>query len=423
MFLVALALRVGYAWLATGPAAQPYSDAADYDAIAWNLAGGHGFSLSGAGGPYPTAYRPPVVPWITSLLYRAIGHRFFAAVLLQCVFGAMVPLVIARIGGAMVGGGVGRLAGWIAAVDPLLVFFSGYLMTETTFTVTLLLALLASVEWVKTPRGGRALGVGVLWGVAALTRPTALPLPALIAAWAWVPLGLTVAGRERLRQVALIALGTALVVGPWTLRNALALHAFVPVTTGGGRAFLDSNNPVLWNDPARRGGGISTYHIEPYAGEFKGKSEVEADAIAARRGWEFLNAHRSEWPAMAAAKLGRFWRLHAERAGTGSWRTARSLLDRLVALPDPLLVWSLITFPLGLWGAARLAHGPRRWFLSLPVLVILFFTALAIVYWGSLRTRMPIQPLIALLAAIGLDDLRRRLRARTSGLKLVAREP
>ncbi|HYM80721.1 MAG TPA: glycosyltransferase family 39 protein [Candidatus Limnocylindria bacterium] len=420
LFSVALVLRIAYAWLATGPDAQPYSDAADYDAIAWNLANDRGFSLGESAAPYPTAYRPPVVPWLTSLLYRAIGHEYFAAVLLQCVIGACVPLVLGRFAAAIFGGVVGELAAWLAALNPLLVFFSGYLMTEIPFTAILLLALFATTEWVKTPRTARALGVGMLWGVASLTRPTALALPALVALWAWVPLGLSVAPRERTRQVVLVALGLVLVIGPWTIRNALALRAFVPVTTGGGRAFLDSNNPLVWNDPARRGGAVSTYHLEPYAQEFSGLSEVEADALAARRGREFLAARVPEWPAMALAKLGRFWRLGAEAGGTGTWRRPDSPLGALTRRVDPLVVWSLVTLPFAIWGTVRVLRGPRRWFQSLTLLVILYFTVLAVVYWGSLRSRVAIEPLFALLAAVGIDDMRRRLRARASGLRVVS---
>ena len=80
----------------------------------------------------------------------------------------------------MFGPSVGTTAGWLAVAHPLLVFFSGYLLTETTFCAMLLVALLATAEWLKTPRRARALGAGLLWGLAALTRPTALPLPVLV---------------------------------------------------------------------------------------------------------------------------------------------------------------------------------------------------------------------------------------------------
>jgi 4-amino-4-deoxy-L-arabinose transferase-like glycosyltransferase len=419
LFAAALALRVAYVLLAHGTAPVPSSDAATYHAVAANLARGAGFALGTGDGTWPTAFVPPAVPGLTSLLYRVSGPWFLGALLLQCVIGALVPLALAAFGAALFGAGVGRLAGWLATVQPLLVFFSGYLLTETTFTLALLLALLVTVEWVKAPRGARALGAGLVWGLAALTRPTALPLPLLVTAWAWVPLGLALGGRARARQLALLLLGVALAVGPWTLRNAVALRAFVPVTTGGGRALLDGNNPLNWTDPAKRGGGESVFGREPYASRFRGRGEPEVDALARAEALAFLRAHAAEWPAMAAVKLGRFWRLGAEGGGTGSWQREGSPLRSLQARFDPLLAWSLLALPLALWGLGLALRGPRRLFLSLPLLVVLAFSAMAVMFWGALRMRVPIEPLVTLFAAAGADDLWRRLRPRARGLRVV----
>ena len=417
MALAAFVVRAAYVVATQGMHPTPWSDAADYDGLAWNLTRGLGFVLEGRGGLYATAFRPPVVPWITSLLYRGIGHDYLGALLLQCAIGALVPPLLARFAGMLFGGAVGALAGWLAVIEPVLVFFSGYLLTETTFCAALLVALLLTAAWVKTPRAGRALASGLAWGVATLTRPTALLLPVVAAAWAWVPLGLTTDARERARQLLIVVLGMVLVIAPWTLRNAVALHAFVPVTTGGGRALLDSNNPVVWNDPGARGGALSLYRVEPWASHFRGLSEPAADAYAQREAVAFLRAHVAEWPAMAAAKLARFWRLTAETASTGgAWQSPASRLRRVI---DPLLVWSIVAFPFAVWGLVRTWRGPRRWFQLLPVLVILYFMALAIVYWGALRTRVPAEPLIVVFTAAGIDDVRRRLRSRARGLRLV----
>jgi 4-amino-4-deoxy-L-arabinose transferase-like glycosyltransferase len=415
LYSAALGLRVLCAWLATGPHGLPTSHAAEYDAVAWNLARGAGFSLAGAGDPYATALVPPVVPWLTSLVYRAVGHQYFAGILLQCAIGALVPLLLAGFAASIFGGRAGRIAGWLAALHPLLVFFSGRLLTETSFTALLLIALIASAAWVKTPRGGRALGVGLTWGLASLARPAALLLPAVVAAWAWVPLGLTVPGRERMRQMTLLLLGLALVVGPWTLRNALVLHAFVPITTAGGRALLDGNNEIVWNDPARRGGAIRAANVEPYASEARGRGEPEADALARRRAWAFLSARMSEWPAMAAAKLARFWRVTAE----GGWPRERSPLARALSVIDPLLAWSVLTWPFAAWGLAQTLRGPRRFFQGLGFLVVLYFTALAVVFWGALSMRVPVEPMLVLFAAVGFEDTRRRLRMRTRALRVI----
>ena len=419
IFGIALASRVGYVLAAAGFHPQPYSDSLDYDQIAWNLARGLGFSLGESGSLYPTAFRPPLVPWLTSLLYRSMGHHYLGALLLQAVIGALVAVLLMALGSAMFGGAVGRLAGWLAAFHPLLVFFSGYLLTETAFCAALLAALLASVSWVKTPRPGRAFGAGMLWGLATLARPPALLVPALIAMWAWRPLGLTIRSGDRIRQLAALALGVSLVVGPWTIRNAVVLHAFIPVTTGGGRALLDSNNDVIWSDPARRGGATNVYGIEPYASAFRGHSESECDAIAGGLALDFLRRHASEWPAMVWAKFTRFWRLSAEGGGTGNWQREGSPLAVLRGWLDPLRLWSLPFLPLACWGLVRSLRGPRRWFQSAPALLIAYFMLNALVFWGSLRTRVPIEPMVTLLAAIGLDDLRRRWRVQRLGLGLV----
>lgn len=332
MFVAAASLRAASAWLATGLHAPPPPASATCDAIAWNLARGAGFSLEGPGGTHPTASMPPLLPWVTSLLYRAVGHDYFAAVLLTCAIGSLVPLLLAAFTTRMFGSAAGRLAGWLAVVHPLLVYLCGSLLTETPFSVTLLLALLLSAEWVKTPRAGRAFGTGLAWGLAALARPAALGLPLLVAAWAWVPLGLTLPARGRLRQIGLLLLGVALAVGPWTLRNARALHAFVPVTTDAGRALLAGDNPAVRADPAARGGASSRPWDESARSGYQGLSEGERDARERARAVAFLRERVSEWPAMAAAKAARFWRLTAGAGAAGAvpwtalapWRRARA---------------------------------------------------------------------------------------------------
>lgn len=419
MLLVGFLLRLGYAWISQGPDAAPYSDAQQIDTVAWNLARGAGFSYGAGAGVYPTAIVPPVVPWLVSLLYHAVGHEYFGALVFQCAIGALAGPLAAALGGALFGPAAGALAGWLTAVHPLLVFFSAYLLTETVFTTMMLAALLASVSWVKTPRPGRALGVGLLWGAAILTRPTALLMPALVAAWAWVPLGLTVQSRDRVRQTLLLLLGVLLVLAPWSARNSAVSGRFVPLKTGGGRTFLDANREELWADPARRGGAGSALESERFAALLRGRPEVEADSVSNAEAWKFLNAHRAEWPAMAMAKLARFWRLSREAGTTGTWQREGSPLGPLLERVDPLFLWSIVVLPFAIWGAARSLAGARRWFQSIALATIVLFTLLVIPYWGALRLRAPIEPLVVLLAAFGFEDLRRRVAPRARGLSLV----
>ncbi len=418
MFVAALLLRIVYVLVVHRLSAQPSSDSIAYDDIGWNLARGMGFQFTAEGTLYATA-KAPALPWLVSLVYRATGHVYFAALMLQCVLGALVPVLLRALGGAVFGSPVGRIAGWLAVVHPLLVFFSGYLLTESLFCVTVLAALMASVEWLKTPRPGRALGVGLLWGLACLTRPTAMPLPVLVALWAWAPLGLTVRATDRARQVALLLLGVVLAIAPWTARNALVLREFVPISTGGGRTLLDANNAKVWDDPALRGNAISTADHEPWATRFRNKSEVEVDRLASAEAIAFGLSRWREWPVIAWAKLSRFWRLTALTESTGRWYRTGSLPDRVLASADPLLLWSLVVLPCALWGLVRTLRWTRRHFQLLPLWVIAVFTAGSVVFWGALRMRVPAEPLVLLYAGVGIADLHRRLRVRRARMSLI----
>ena len=419
MFAAALVLRAVYVLIVHKLSAQPSSDSIAYDQLGWNLARGLGFQLNGESALYPTA-KAPLLPSLVSLVYRATGHIYFAALLLQCVIGACIPVLVRALGRTMFGFTAGRVAGWLAVVHPLLVFFSGYLLTENLFCVMVLAALLASVEWLKTPRPGRAFGTGLLWGLACLTRPTAMPLPFVVAVWAWAPLGLTVLPQDRLRQIATLVLGVVLTIAPWTIRNAIVLHDFVPITTGGGRTLLDANNARVWDDPKLRGNAISTAEAEPWATRFRNHSELEVDRIASREAIAFGLSRWRDWPAVGWAKLARFWRMSALTGSTGRWYRPGSLPDRLLAALDPLLLWSLVVMPFALWGVVRTLRWNRRHFQLLPLWVIATFTAGSLVFWGALRLRVPAEPLVVLYAGVGFVDVLRRLRVRRSGLSLLS---
>lgn len=119
----------------------------------------------------------------------------------------------------------------------------GTALTPEALFVPLELASLAAVlaHRRSSHRLRWALAAGALAGLAVLTRQNGavMLLPLALAAWAGPP-------RRRLRAaapaLALLA-AAALVVAPWTVRNALVLHAFVPVSTQGGYTLAGTYSP------------------------------------------------------------------------------------------------------------------------------------------------------------------------------------
>lgn len=371
LFVVALAVRLG----ALVPVLR---GAADPPPLAWLGIAGALASGAGFGSP-PTAEVAPVVPWIASGMLR-LGAGEAGVLAAVAAIAALAPLLAVALGGALFGGNVGRAAGWIVALDPLLVVAATTI--EGVAATTGMLALAATAAWIKTPRPGRAFGAGLLWGLAALTHPALLALPPLVAGWAWVPLGLTVAPADRARQTILLLVGLAAVVAPWTARNAIATRTFAPVSTGSVRALREAHGEnwrVVVPPHGARGAEV--------ASDAAGDRRPPAQAIAGRA------------TAFAAPGIG-------ERGIPGAWRFAA------LAAGAALLV-------LAVWGAARVVTGPRRWFQSLALFPALAFLALALAYGGGIAARAPVEPLVAVLAAASVADLRRRLRARARGLTVV----
>ena len=44
----------------------------------------------------------------------------------------------------------------------------------------------------------------------------------------------------------------------------------------------------------------------------------------------------------------------------------------------------------------------------------------ALVYWGALRMRVPVEPLVSLYVAAGIADIAWRVRVRRAGLALIS---
>ena len=76
IFLFALGIRIGFLLLFPEVGWLNYQ----YDTIGWNLAQGHGYSMDPEPPYTPSAYRPPVYPFMLHLrdhLIQAFKQRFF----------------------------------------------------------------------------------------------------------------------------------------------------------------------------------------------------------------------------------------------------------------------------------------------------------------------------------------------------------
>jgi hypothetical protein len=124
----------------------------------------------------------------------------------------------------------GRIAAMLCAFFPTLIAYSHYIYSETLFA-----ALLAGAVWLlhRSPGGagrGGLVGAGVLFGLACLTRAAVLYF---FPVWmAWLALGRR---WDELRRAALVFGVVLATILPWTIRNAVIFHDFIPIDATVGR--------------------------------------------------------------------------------------------------------------------------------------------------------------------------------------------
>lgn len=226
IYCLAAALLTRIGWVAYGiyrvgnnynitPYEDWYNDSYGYFRIARNLAFNHVFSYAQAEPYLPTAFRPPLYPFLISVLWWAEPAPLIAVLAVQVILGVLTVWLTYLLGRDTFSRSVGFVAAGLLAVAPMTGYYTGQLMTETLFTFLMVLAAyLWSRHWIVV--------AGATLGLAWLTRATALPFI----------LALLVAGVFK-RPVLKIAVIALLVGGAWTIRNAIVFNRFIPVATAG----------------------------------------------------------------------------------------------------------------------------------------------------------------------------------------------
>lgn len=245
IFVLALLPRLLFAF---APHPLPFSDMEDYDRTAVNFLLGNGLAMS----PEYRAYRAPGYPMFLVLLYAAFGRNLVLVRVVQAILSAgscVLLFVLARYllavdSRSWTRMGVPLLAGLALAVYEPHIFLSGVLLTETLF-IFLLLAFLIVLRGPLSEHRLSRFAAPILLGVISLIRPVAVMyIPVLFVADS--ARGVSVEGsaprwprqvRRKVYQVALSLMLFSLPLIPWTIRNAVVLHGFVPLSTNAGVNF------------------------------------------------------------------------------------------------------------------------------------------------------------------------------------------
>ena len=429
-YLWVVVLAAGIVRVTAGLACLPRyeSDPDAYRAIAETVATTGVYGLTDPQGRgQPTAFRPPLYPWLLSWLTVdgrlpsvavAILHGILGAITAGCTYLAArrmlettSPSVPALIAAALV------------TVDPILVGQSTWVMTETMAAALASLIILCG-GWCKSGLGVRGGWlVGLTMSLAFLCRPTFVVWTAvwcgmmLVAAWRSPSRAAnrppTADDRSsRLWPAVIVAGMVAITIGLWTIRNARQLGHPIWATTHGGYTLLLGNNPFFY-DYLRNGSVAVAWDPGPFfvayshrydsdpttasfwetrwdglARELPRVSEHEDDQVSYRAARATIAREPAMFLWSCVIRFGRLWTPLPHHTQDRSWLSVAAIGT----------YYSLFYVAV-LAGCLRLGRpllGPRWWPVwALAVALSLVHT----VYWSNLRMRAPIIPGLAIVAS------------------------
>ncbi len=397
--IIALALAFrAFFWLeVTGPAAPLRGDEIDYDEIARSIASGRGFAFDAG---EPTASRPPLYPAFLAGIYRIAGFRTEAGKIVQILLGGAIVLLTYLLARRLFTESAALAAAGIAALNPSLVFVSSYLLAENLYIVLLLSFLVLFARRGAAPLGyGACAAGGILLGLASLARPNAFPF-AVFAAVSCALFG-TGARRARLAKSLLLLAAVFAVLAPWAARNERRFGTPVLFTTHGGITFYQGNNPLACDEPTYRG-TVAPLAALPGWDRIKSGGEIERDAEAWRLGKSYVREHPGCFARMAGWRFMRFWRFSGDApfsgVKSGWWWDKGKRFGGLASALDVVFLFSVVVIPLFVVGLLMTMRRARE-FVDLYGLIALH-TATAMLFFGSLRSRMGIEPVIAVFAGM-----------------------
>ncbi len=364
--------------------------------VAYSLATGHGFNSPFGGDTGPSAWNAPVYPFIVSIAFRLFGvyshASAFALLVFNSIFGALTCWPIYRIAHRVFNERVAVWSGWLWALLPYIIYWSVRWIWETSlsaFLLTLLFMLTLDME--GDDRLSSWIGYGLLWGVTALTNPSALAF--LPFSGGWLAYRLYRRHKGFLLPAVVSAVVFWMTMMPWLVRNYAVFHKPVFVRDNVGVEIRCGNNPIA------EGVWVSVYHPSASVIQYAkyremGEAAFSAEQMQLAKQWIAENPGR--FALITFRRFIFFWnglpRLSKLR-GLEETKNSLFLASSLLAIGGLLLALK------------RRVHG-----VFLFATLVIFYPLVYYVSFPHPRYRHPIDPELLILGVFLISETRSRIK-------------
>ena len=361
-----------------------------------SIALGQGFSSPYEGNTGPSAWEPPLYPYLIGGVFKIFGVYTYASawVLLSInsLFAALTTLPVYWIAHRSFGP---RVALWSArtwALNPYVWYWSIHWIWDTTFTpLVLALIFLFALEMEQWP-GWRGWALfGAVWGVGALANPTMLSFLPFCGLWVWWRRYRR--GLRSLAGVVLCSLVFFLVLSPWLVRNYEAFGRLVFIRDDFGLQLRLGNNKLA--------DGISIVALQPNLNKlelekFQRLGEIAYEADCRRLAFDWIRAHPGRFAVISLKRFFYYWNgLPRPTDSVVPWDFRSSLF--------------LASSVMAVWGLMRALRQKRPAAWLFAGLVATYPTIYYFVFPHA-RYRHPIEPELFILVVFLASEVRSRTR-------------
>lgn len=360
--------------------------------IGRSIALGQGFSNPYGGNTGPSAWEPPLYPYLIGGIFKIFGIYTYASawVLLSInsLLAALTTIPVYLIAHKTFGSNVAIWSARAWALNPYVWYWSIHWIWDTTFTPLMLaLIFMVALELQDWP-GWRGWALfGALFGVGALANPTMLAFLPFCGLWVW---------RQRyfrgLPSLACVVLSSTvffLVLSPWLVRNYEVFGRVVFIRDDFGLQFRLGNNNLA--------DGMLIATLQPNLNKlelekFEHLGEIAYEADCRRLAFEWIRVHPGRFAIISMKRFFYYWNgVPRPTDSTAPWDFRSSLF--------------LASSVLAIWGLFRSLQQKRPGAWLFAGLVLTYPTVYYFVYPHA-RYRHPIEPELVILAVFLLAEIR-----------------
>jgi 4-amino-4-deoxy-L-arabinose transferase-like glycosyltransferase len=365
--------------------------------IAASIASGHGFSNPFGPQTGPTAWEPPLYPYLVAGVFHLFGTystaSAFVLLSVNSLFSALTCIPIFLIGRRIFSEKIAVGSAWAWALLPNVMFWCTRAIWETSLAAL----LMATIFWLTLTmedRDGWApwLQFGLLWGIAALSSTSLLSFLPASGLWSWYRRAKN--GKRSIYGVVLAALMFLTCISPWLVRNYRTFGQFIFIRDNFGAELRLGNG--------RGADGTWMEYLHPtqdvYAmRQYQQMGELAYIKMRKQQAVEYIKADYPRFFGLCAKRFVYFW-AGPPKATQPPW--LNELKNSLFLASSVLSFWGLIR-------ALRLRKS-GAWLLFW---LMALYPAIYYVVFATPRYRVPIEPVLAILCVFVITEAETRTKA------------